>query len=521
MEDGHDTCFRPVGFALPFVISLKPAAPVAAKDTMSSVRRSMLISIGGRYVGIALSVVSSIVVARLLTPAEIGLVSIASALISLAHGVRDFGVGSYLVQEQQLTPQRINTAFTLTAGVGLVMAVATFLAAPWIAGFYSDVRLVEILRAFAFNFVLIPFGSTSLALLHREMRFGGIFIINMSAAVVSFGITIVLVVAGVGYMSLVWGAIGNTVVTSGMAWYLRPSDAPLRIGLKEWRRVARYGGQLTVAGVITDVAMNVNDLVIGRVMGPAPVAIVGKAQGAMNLMHQSLLGAVNSVMFASFSKTRRESGNLGAEYSRSVAMMGVAAWPFYGFLALYPRDFLRLMFGPQWDAAAPLVPIFCLAGAIAVLWKLVPSLLQAVGRADLALRCDFVIQTLRLAVLAGIVIMFRSLEGFAFGVLAVYAGSLLVFERSRRIAVGGRFSLWSPLIAKSLSVACASLSVAVLLAAGRGVGWIPEGAQSVFWLAGVSTAVLWIVALHVMRHPLNDDPIFARTRAALLRGIHQ
>ena len=229
--------------------------------------------------------------------------------------------------------------------------------------------------------------------------------------------------------------------------------------------------------------------------------------------------AVNSVMFAAFARTRREGGDLGAEYAKSVAMMGVLAWPFYGFLALYPRDFLRLMFGPQWDAAAPLLSIFCIAGGVAVLWKLTPSLLQAVGRSDLALRCDLVIQIFRLALLAGIVIMFRSLEAFAYGLLAVYIVSVVVFERGRRQALGIRFPLWSPAVAKSLSVTCIALSAAVPLALARHSGWIPIHAQYVFWVAGISTAGLWIVALHVMRHPLNDDPIFVRTRTMVLRAI--
>jgi O-antigen/teichoic acid export membrane protein len=215
--------------------------------------------------------------------------------------------------------------------------------------------LTLVLRVLSINFLLIPIGSTSLALLRREMRFGEVFAVNMGAAVVGFAVTMALAFTGHAYMSLVFSSIVGTAFTAGMAWYLRPNDFALRLGLHDWKRVAKYGSQLTAAGIITELAMNVNDLVIGRVLGPAAVAIASRAQGVMNMMHRDLLGAVSGVMMADFARTRRDHGDLAASYDRSVGVISVVAWPFYGFLSLFPGDSLRLLFGPQWNAAAPLV----------------------------------------------------------------------------------------------------------------------------------------------------------------------
>ena len=148
-----------------------------------------------------------------------------------------------------------------------------------------------------------------------------------------------------------------------------------------------------MTNIITELSMNINDLVVGRVMGLSAVAFVSRAQGVMNLTHRDVLGAVASVMFSAPSRVRREGGDLEAIYKRGATIISVVAWPFYGFLAhLTRRNALRLLFGSQLDAAAGMVPLFCLAGAVAVLGKMAPSLLQAAGRVDLLMRAEFIIQ---------------------------------------------------------------------------------------------------------------------------------
>src|SRR5207248_653017 len=153
----------------------------------------------------------------------------------------------------------------------------------------------------------------------------------------------------------------------------------------------------------------------GRVVSVTAVGLVSRAQGVMNLMHRDLLGAVATVMFPALSNVRREGKDVDAVYQRCLAIISVVAWPFYGFLALFPRDALRLLFGPQWDAAAGLVPLFCIAGAAAVFWKMIPALLQAVGRADLLMRAELVIQPSRIALLVAVLWFSKSLTVYAAG----------------------------------------------------------------------------------------------------------
>ena len=152
---------------------------------MTTVRRSLLLSLAERYFGILIQLISFFVLARLLTPAQIGLYSVAAATIGLAQVVRDFGIGSYLIQETDITPERVRTAFTLTGLISLASFLILVGCAPWLAGFYDHPQLGLILQVLAINFLLIPFSSTALALLRRSMNFKALFWIATVANLIS------------------------------------------------------------------------------------------------------------------------------------------------------------------------------------------------------------------------------------------------------------------------------------------------------------------------------------------------
>ena len=136
-----------------------------------STRRALFFSFLDRYAALVLSIVSSMFIARLLTPAEIGMFSVTMVFIMFISAMRDLGAGQYLVQEKELTPERIRATWTVLLGTGLFMALVVLAAAYPVAHFYNEPRMVEIMWVIAINFAVNPFGSMTYAWLMREMRF--------------------------------------------------------------------------------------------------------------------------------------------------------------------------------------------------------------------------------------------------------------------------------------------------------------------------------------------------------------
>ena len=164
---------------------------------MSVVRRSILFSAGEKYVTQAFAIATTVVMARLLTPAETGLYLTTYAVIMLADSFRDFGVVAYLIQAPTLDRREVRTAFTVTLGLSLSIALAIALGADAIARFYGDPALGKLLAIASLAFVVTPFGTPIGALLRRDMSFRTIALVNTTAAALGAVATIALGLLGV------------------------------------------------------------------------------------------------------------------------------------------------------------------------------------------------------------------------------------------------------------------------------------------------------------------------------------
>jgi lipopolysaccharide exporter len=477
---------------------------------MSGVRSALLFSFAERYALIVINLASNLLIARLLTPDQIGVYSVTLAVMSIAQVLRDFGVASYLIQEKDLTDDHIRTALGVTLLIGVGLGLVIFAAAPGVAGFYDEPRMRDLLWLAALNFLLLPFSTISLALLRRRMAFKALAIVNLVATLAGAVTSVGLSWAGFGPIGLVAGTLVVSATTGFAAWWAQGERRLLRPGLSQWRSLFKFGAQSSVVGVVTSVSMDINDLAVAKLMGFTPVALLSRAQGLMNLFHRDLMGAVRNVAYPAYAKAVREQQAMEPLYIASVTYVCVVAWPFYGFVSLYALETLRLLFGPQWDAAAPLVPLFCLAGALAAAISLVGNLMMAMGQMGLLTRMEVVFQPARAALIVAAAFYWR--EPWACAAALVLAMALqlpLVYVVKARF-LSNDWQALSRQLARSAAVALLALAPPALLL------WLhprePGQPLPALWfaLAILSCCVTWLLALSWCRHPLAADPAFAR-----------
>jgi O-antigen/teichoic acid export membrane protein len=279
--------------------------------------------------------------------------------------------------------------------------------------------------------------------------------------------------------------------------------------LKEWRRIFNFGGQSAVTNVVTSISMDVNELVLGRLLGFGPVAILSKAQGLMLLFHRDLMTAVRNVAYPAFAKAHREKADMEAAYINAVAMVTAFAWPFYGFLALFHFEVVRIMFGPQWDESAQLVPIFCLAGAAAATCSLAISAMMAVGRIDLVTRTELVFQPLRAVTIVVAVMLFETLQASAIAYLVAFVGSVPFTYYMKNRCIRNDYRGLLRALSESGKVSAFSLLPAILFAT-----LIPP-TDDVFVMgmvlvgAGIFCAGFWIVGVFIFRHRLSQEKLLS------------
>ena len=485
---------------------------------MTSVRRALGLSFVERFAMIGLGLVSYVLIARLLQPREIGLYSVTAAVVSMLQVLREFGIGNQLIQTEELGQERLDTAL----GLAMLLAVAAFglcyAASPWIGDFYGDPGLATILRIVALNLLLLPLCSISQSLLRRALKFGVLLHTSIAGGMLGLLVTLGMAYGGFGAASLAWGSVTTNAVVALGCWLRLPNELrPQRPSLIKWREFARVGRQTTASAVVTTISIDINDLVVGRVLGLEPVALLSRAMGLMNLWQRDLMTAARNVALPAFAKANREGLFIEPIYQRSAAAVLVLSLPYYGFIGLFPIEALRLLAGPQWDAAAPMVIAFAIAGAFASLGTLIPTLIFAIGRVDLAARLDITFALVRAGTVVSAAVVSKSMMVIALCFMAAFALSTVIFLWFKEKCLANDFRQWWRNTRSSLLV-----SLTCLLPAMAAKVWIyttgkPNMALGPLLLVAASVIVLWFFALRWWRHPVAEDALYTKVRARMHR----
>lgn len=345
-----------------------------------SIRKSLALSFLDRYAGLAISVASSIILARLLTPADLGAFSIVMALLALAATVRDFGAGNYLVQERDLTHDRIRAVWAVQLGLGVLLAALVALISHPTALFYGDERMRPIMLVMAVNYLVNPFGSITYAWLIREMRYDAIAWMRFSAAVAGAAVSVALAYRGHGPISLAWGHLASTCVNAVVAGAFRPPGYPWMPGLRDIGQVISFGGQLTVTGVITTLAAGAPEFFLGKLQSMAAAGFYSRANGLVSMFGRLVTDAVHPVALSVFSREVRHGESLRAPFLHAYSYLSVLSWSFCGALACLAHPVVRLLYGDQWSASIDLTRWLALGLALTAALPLCTAALVGAGQ---------------------------------------------------------------------------------------------------------------------------------------------
>lgn len=466
----------------------------------SGVRTALALSFAGKYSQYALALASNIILARLLTPTEIGVFSVAAVIATLGHVMRDFGVSQYLVQAKELSAQKIRAAFSVTLMVAWLVALVLIALSGPLATFYGSPESAAVLRVVALTFFIIPFGSVTLALLRRDFRFGALYVITLVSSLVHIIVAVGLAWAGFGSMSLAWALVANVSATALFSIRYRPGRVrllPTRHGLRD---VVQFGGLISGAYLISTFSQGLPTLIIGKTLGMASVAFYSKAMVPNTLFSQFAMNAIGSVILPTFAQKVRD-GDYREPFLRSVAYLTGFTYPFFLFMVLMAFPVIRALFGPQWDAAVAPMRILSLAAALWSTATLVPNLLVAMGKARPQFTVAVQLLPLRLGgVLIASAYGLEAVCGALFGCTLV--GVSLYFRQLRR------HSDIDPVLV--LRAGARSLGVAVAANLGPACLLLWPGLMSrEYWitlpLAAGLAAAGWLAGLFLLRHPLTDE----------------
>lgn len=464
---------------------------------MSAVRRSLAFSLADNYLGVALQLASTLIISRLLSPTDIGIFSVAAVLAALASTFRDFGVAEYLIQEKDLTPDKIRAAFAANIIVSWLMAVLLFGLSSSVADFYRQPGVADVMRIQSLNFLLIPFGAVTIAYFRRELNYRPIFIASLLANVSSFLVATAAALNGFGYLSLAWSSLAGVVVNVVVSIFMRPKDFPRLPSFTGLGEVARFGKHASGIYLFGQIGKSAPEAVIGRALDMPSVAFFSRANGLLEIFHKTVMRAVVPVCLPYFSQAARAGQGTQLGYLKAASLLTGIGWPFFLFIGMVAYSAIRLLYGPQWMQSVHLTQILCFAAIFELPYYLSSEVMIAEGRIDQSNRLQFIVQSARLASL--MLVFPFGLVGACWGLVAAALLGALVSHHFLNRIIGLRFRDVARSLAPSVCVALLSGLPALLIFLFNE----QTEANYMVFLIGCSgiTLISWLLALWVFRHP--------------------
>ena len=474
-------------------------------------RQALLVSYLEKYGIFLISLGTSAVLSRLLSPSEVGVFSIAAVLVGFAGTFRDFGSGSFIIQTAELTPQKICLTFTIALIIGSLIAITLPLLAWPIADFYGEQNVREIIHILAATFLVVPLGSITLAILAREMRFDVIARINFTAAVVNSVVAILLAWLNFGPTSLAWGMLASSVCTAAISFAFRPNDFHFCLSVKGYQEVFSFGGMTTASQLANDVTGGAPDLVLGKLSGFDSAGEFSRANGLALAFYQTVLRGLWPVLLPYFSRAQREGTPLRGVYLSMVENITGIGWPFFGLLALLAPEIILVLFGEAWFGSVSVLRVLALWGCFWLAFSFSVPALIAIGEVKNVMRVSIYSLPLRIVVIA--VCSYFGATGAAVGVIL---SSLIMAFYLHGIVSESIHISWSDLF-KSLPMTFQLLiwTCAIPLTLKLIINLAPEilptqidfnSTISAFFLiitSGAFGMIGFLVGLKLSRHPLR------------------
>lgn len=466
-----------------------------------SIRKAAVLSYAEKYAALLLGIVSTMILSRILTPEQVGIFSVAAVLTGIAGTVRDFGAGTYIIQEPDLTEQKVRSAFGLALLMGTLLSLLAAAISIPAAYFYSEPGVRNVLLVLALNFLIVPFGSITQALLVRDLRFGAVGLINVSHAFVHMAAGVALALAGFSYMSLAVAAVLATLTSAFVAAVFRPRHLPWKPSFSGMRGILGFGSQVSATTLVNEIHDGAGDLVVGRALGLEAAGYFGRANSLVTLYSRLVLRGSWPVAFSVFSQRNRDGGDVGHALRQFVTLVSGLAWPGLLFLGLYADAIIRVLFGSQWDAAVDPARFLVAAAFFLVPVSFCTGALIAVGDSRLALKLSCTQLAIRVAaVLLGVQ------YGLTMAAVAIAVGSLLASGTiatlaARRLAFGP--GMWMSATRSSMALAIAANIIPAMLYASASFRALPMLIQLAS--AAALAVVGYLVAVFALRHPISEE----------------
>lgn len=467
---------------------------------MLNIRRSLFInffaSTGGTFINFAVS----LFLARLLSPSDIGVYSMTIVFVNIAHIFRDFGVGSYLQREENLTQEKLRAATGVLFTTSWLLAAAMYAGSNWFGTWFNEPRMIPVTKVLAICFAFIPFASISSSLLTREFAAGKQAWVTAVSTVTSSVTCIGLAVMGCGTMSMAWAQLASIIACCLVHIPLRPKYLPWLPSLKHWRDVVHFGISSLLTNCLSSVNNSIPDILLGKLGNATSVGLFSRANSTVNIFFHIAGNTANYGSVSYLAQAHHRGESVGELLNKATVLLTGVAWTALALTYIFATEIITVLYGEKWLRSVPAMDGLLVACAVGTVFNYYPAAMTAIGRPYLAAFPSAVTLLSRIAF--AFALFDGSIRSFSWVICAATVIATPVIFIQQRIYLHHRLSTILVALWPSAAVAMICMAGAALLKASFPASSTPV---SVLLVSATPLACLWYLSVRAVGHPLTVE----------------
>lgn len=394
-----------------------------------SVFRNILYASVTKGTAVVCITVASSIVARNLTPRDYGVVGFAGIIIGFLYHFSDVGIASAAISRPSLTRQSLHTAFTLKVLLGCGAFLVAYMIAPFAHHFLNHPATATVVRVLSLDFLINTLGFMPSVMLMREQNYRALTIPGISNAVARCVLVIVLIMLGWKYWAVVFADVGATLVSVIAVQFVKRIPFRVHFDWADARQYLRYGTPLLGSGVLIFLIFNLDNLLVGSVMGSAQLGYYALAFSWGSFICGLLYDTVNNVLLPAFAEIQRDLSAVRRGYLKALGLAGFVSVVANTALLANAHYFLTTFLGrgtDKWVPATAALQILCMYGILRSITEPIGSCIMALGETGILLRATLLAGAVEVLLLF-LALRTRRIESVAIVVLFSYLLQVTVY----------------------------------------------------------------------------------------------
>ena len=330
--------------------------------------------------------ITTIILARLLLPADFGIIAISQIIIGVVSLFQDMGMTQALIQKKENIEESADTVFLFNIFWSLILYIAVFIAAQYIGAFFGNNEAVTVLRVLCLSFLFQPFNIISNALMKKEFYFKRLFNITLWPAIFSSLASIILAYFGFGVWALVLGILTGNLLNAVFAWLSISWRPAFKFNMGIVKDMLNFGGAISMQNVIIWFENTFDDILVGRWLGTPLLGVYRLGYNIAIIPASQIAGPINDVVYSTFVKLQDNKADLKRFFLYIIKYVSLITFPVGAFLFTASGILVTTVLGEKWSESIQVIQFVSVYGTIGSITFVIPTLCRAVGKPELFLR---------------------------------------------------------------------------------------------------------------------------------------